>query len=162
VNLEDAIRNLVNTGFGEPTKIVEQIHRRFDEAWLAEQLLAYADDFIRDVAVREIGLRRRQETRKIRSGDPNSGAKVKVTYTWIPDVGYRPVGELTLDEVLARRDYYDRLIGDLAVWRRWWSEVADLMQYEAATLVKDLDAQLPPWPESKSDSLDVIELLEAA
>lgn len=149
MNLHEAIVNLVGTGESDPLTIAQKITKRNDKHWLSSELLALSEDLIAEMARQELGRVRRSREVALRPGDQLASGEMKIAKSWVPGFGYKPVGELTEADLIAKAAWYDK--ASLALSRRalWCREVVTLMQSEGVEKLGALKAALPVLPEAE-------------
>ena len=147
MNLEEAIAQLIGLGEKDPLVIARKIEERQGHAWLVEQLSAYAEDLVAELARQRLGSRRRTAEVAIRPGDPITSAEMKIATTFIPGVGWKKYADLTADDLDVRASMYDRLATAMGVRSAWCREVAGLMRAEGVRTLGKLKADLPVLPE---------------
>jgi len=149
VNLHEAITSLVNTGESDPLTIAKKIAKRNDKHWLSTELLALAEDLIAEMARQELGRVRRSREVALRPGDQLASAEMKIAKSWVPGFGYKPVGELTEADLVAKATWYERAASALSIRALWCREVVSLMQSEGVAKLGALKAALPVLPDAE-------------
>lgn len=147
VGLDEAIDQLVSTGEKDPLTIARKIIERNNKHWLRAQLEAYAEDFVSDMARHRLGAIRRVSEIALRPGDQKTTGELKLASVWIPNVGYKPFGRVTVDDLRAKAAFYDKLAFASVRRSQWCVEVASMMEAEGAETLGNLKAALPLLPE---------------
>lgn len=156
MTLDEAIAQMVNLGESDPLTIARKIVEKNDKQWLAKELVAHSDDFISEMARRQLGAVRRSAELALRPGDQLSSAEMKIAKRWIPGVGWTRVADLTIDDLEKLAAWYAKLANASLKRTHWCREVVVLMKAEGVETLGKLQAALPPLPD------DMDELGEAA
>lgn len=106
MTLDEAIIKLLDDGVYDPANIAQEIERRYDKKWLANELLTHSPEII---AIRTRNLYR--AWRKARhSGKQHDHERQRVidlygAQVWIPGEGYKTERECTAPDLIAAAAY---------------------------------------------------------
>lgn len=153
MNLEEAIAQLIELGEKDPLEIARKLSRQQGDVWLGEQLVAYAESLVAEIARQRLGSMRRSAQVALRPGDTIDSSELKLRSFWVPEIGYKRANDLTPDDLLARAAWNETLA--LAIWgqARWCRDVAALMVSEGAKVLGRLKAPLPALGDGSAGEL---------
>jgi len=146
MNLEEAILQLIELGEKDPLVIARKLEERDTNGWLAEQMFAYREQFLSELARHRLGSQRRSSQLALRPGDVLATAELKLRSVWVPEQGWTRAADMTVDDVDARAAYLERLSWSIGSQAAWFREAASLMRAEGAKTLGRLKASLPPLP----------------
>jgi hypothetical protein len=151
VNLQEAISQQITLGQKDPLEIARRIGNQFGPEWISGQLLPYAEDFISDMARRQLGARRRAAEVALRPGNDVANAEFGLVSMWIPGsdgVGFwKRAADLTAEDLEARARRYDGLALGSMKRAKWLREVVSMMAAEGVRTLGLLQAALPSLPD---------------
>lgn len=154
MTLDEAIRQLISLGYGDPVAIAEQLEARHGVDWLTQQLSDHRHDILAELARKRLGSVRRSAELALRPGDQMASETMKIAKTWVPGDGWKRVSDLTLTDLQAKATWY-RSLAQAAVRRAaWCEEVIGMMQSEGVKLLGALQSALPPLPPEEGLALD--------
>jgi hypothetical protein len=143
VTLRDAIQQLVNLGEKDPREILEKLRDRNGDEWLRDEVAELAEEFVLEIARQELGRRRRaSEISRVVQGDNTTG-EIKIQSKWIPVVGYKAIGDLTVADCRAVADHYRQLEHAAGTRFRAYNALANLMEEQGVSLVREVRGVLP-------------------
>lgn len=136
MTLDEAIRAEIDAGLVDPHAIAAKIMGR-DRRWLTKELLAIGLEVIADRARHEIRMARH-------ASEPRPLAVNPVVAKWpsligqsvnVPDLGWKPIADLTADDCRAVAAHYRKLEGSARVRAEFYESAADRIEIEGvATL----------------------------
>lgn len=145
LDLDEIIRQYVSLGEKDPLNILKRIEKEHGDN-LGSLLIPYAEEIIRERAVRALSARRRTcETALSRDDSEVAQQHVKMASVWIPDVGWKRYADCTAEEIEERARYYEEMGSMMLAKASWCREVAMLMRVEGADTLGELDT-IPPIP----------------
>ena len=150
MNLEEAIAQLIGLGEKDPLVIARKLETQYGHDWVVEQISAYAEDLVAELARQRLGALRRTAEVAIRPGDPITSSEMKLKSIWISGVGYKRVADVTPEDLDARAAMYDRLMRGMGMRAEWCRETAALMRAEGARTLGKLKTALPVLPDDAS------------
>jgi hypothetical protein len=142
------VAQMVNLGHSDPLEIAQTLIDRNRED-LVDLLMPWAEDFIRDMARRQLGAVRRSAELQLRPGDQLASSQLKIAKAWVPGLGYKVAAQLTVDDLEARASWYENFAHASLRRAVWCREVAGLMRGEGARTLGKLKVALPPLPDSE-------------
>lgn len=153
MSIEEAIAQLIGLGEKDPLTIVDKLVHRYGEDWLREQSALRAHDVSADLARQMLGSVRRSSEIALRTGDQMSSSELKLRSYWVPESGYKRAADLTVDDLLVRASFYDKLAHASGIRAAWCRDVAGLMVAEGVKTLGKLKATLPMLPDDPSGAL---------
>lgn len=147
IDLEGAIEEIIDEGIRDPAAITRLLAERHGEAWVWGQLMARAEEFIAEISRRLLARHRPTSTALVlRPGDSGNLSRIRARLFWIPSVGYKPLSEVTSQDMRARAVFYENLSVRSRQAQHWCLNVADLMDSEGVRTLAELRVELPPLP----------------
>lgn len=149
MTLDEAIAQLVDLGEYDPLTIAQKVESRHGREWLAEQLLAYAQEIVQDRARHVMRSTTRSTEVAIRPGDVVSSAVLKTKKYWVPGEGWKPAKDMTPADFEARGRWYQRLSVAHAIMAAWCFEVSGLLRDTGAKTLREFKGTLPELPDAE-------------
>ncbi len=146
MNLDEAIGNLIELGEMDPLVIARKIEERHGAEWLHDELAACAEQLVAGIARQRLGSVRRSAEVALRPGDEMSQAEMKIAKVWVPEEGWKVAANLTIEDLIAKAIWYERLMSAAGIRAQWLREVAQMMIEDGAKKLGALKRPLPPLP----------------
>ncbi len=144
MNLDEAVGNLVELGELDPLVIARKVEQRNGREWLGEELLARAEQIVAEIARQQLGAFRRSAEVALRPGDEMSQAEMKIAKVWVPEEGWKVAANLTVEDLIAKAVWYERLMSAAGMRAQWLREVAGMMVEDGVKKLGGLKRPLPP------------------
>ena len=143
MTLEEAILSVIDEGVLNPADIAEVIETRYDEKWLATELLASSRLIIAHMSRQLIGLHRRRgegsaEEAKRDHHDPLTDL------IWVPGIGYKRKADLSATECRLVAANYRRLADLMGAKAEPYETWAVMIEEAGVQTVSDLGAAALP------------------
>lgn len=155
MHLDDAIEQLVVLGERDPIDIARKIIDRNGEDWVGKELLDMAEDVIAIYARMKLGSRRRSAEVALYPGDYVSEGRMKLAKFWVPGSGWKQVGELNAQDLLAKADWYANFRRAAARREIWCRKTAELLDEQGVTTISQLEVPLPALPDADEELLSL-------
>lgn len=106
MTLHEAIEQLVNLGEKDPHEIAKKLRERHGDRWMSQQAALLADDVATNLARQMLGSRRRTAQLVVPAPQRGSWGELLLTAKWVPNVGWKRIGDLTADDCSAVASHY--------------------------------------------------------
>ena len=156
MTLEEAIEQQISLGIQDPLTMVKNIRGDMGDDWWIEQLIVYGDDFVAQMARLRIGSECRATLALVSAGsDDLSSDQIRIKSIWIPEVGYKAVGKVTVDEWRLRGKWMMALAVGVTKQAAWALANAEVLEKHGVNMANNLPqgVALPPLP--SIDDLDL-------
>lgn len=145
MTLQEAIEQAINLGEKDPRAIAATLRKRYDDKWLASELMQIADDVISG------------EARKILSGERRSSQSLgkigslpkrdlMLQAAWLPGLGWIEFGKFTTANFETLALQYRKGAAALSRYAEWCEASAALMREQEVAEFRQVKGQLPALP----------------
>lgn len=144
MTLEAGIAQLIELGEKDPLLIARKLEQQQGHEWITEQLSAYAEQLVAELARQRLGSLRRSAQIALRPGDVKAQGELKIRSFWVPNFGWKVAADLTSSDLIARAEWNEKFAAAVMRQSTWLREVAGLMVAEGVKTLGRLKAALPP------------------
>lgn len=145
-DLAAAIRQQISLGHRDPLAIYRKIEDLYGTEWLTNQLFAYREDIVSEIARHELGNQRRTTFAAVaRRKNVRKHEKLLAT-VFVPGAGAKALGDCTVDDLHAVVGMYDRIEQASRRYRLFYEDVLARMAAQGAATVRELKGALPDVP----------------
>lgn len=137
---------LIELGEKDPLLIARKIEAQQGRDWLAEQLAAYAEQLVAEIARQRLGSLRRSAQIALRPGDEVAQSELKLRSFWIPSQGWKRAADVTAEDLLERAAWNERFASAVMVQAKWCRDVAQLLIDQGARTLGRFKGDLPALP----------------
>lgn len=145
MTLREAIEQAITLGERDPHEIAVKIRARYDDGWLATELVSVADDVIADLSRQMIASSRRSSLSLARVG---SLAKrdLMLQAAWLPGIGWVEFGKFKAEDFDRLAGTYRKAARALDRYAAWCESSAALMRAQGVAEFRQVKGELPALP----------------
>lgn len=150
MNLEEAISQLIDLGEKDPIELARTLGKRYDDKWLAAELLAHSETIVAEMARQLLGSRRRSLTLPAVLKASATKRDVMLAAIFIPGEGWKALGDCTAEDLASREQFYLRAASSMVAWASWCRACIEAMREQGVAELSKLKGELPELPEAEA------------
>jgi hypothetical protein len=141
LTLDELIERLISVGLKDPLEIARKAIKEQGEDWILAQLAERSEDIVAEFARHRLGSHRRSHeiVRLDRAQEPEFMLQAK----WVPEVGWKRIGDLTADDCELIASHYESLSRATAIRAQLFRQFAQLIRTENVATLGGVSVQLP-------------------
>lgn len=145
LSLDDAIKDAFDKGQHDPEGILKFIEKKHGETWLNTEVMLIAEEAVRGriraflMQFRRDGYR---EAMNVSSTD-TSGQAILRSSKYVPDFGWKLIGELTAEDCRKIAAHYHMLASRNALYAELFTTFASIIEEEGAGMLGEVKRDLP-------------------
>lgn len=145
MTLREAIEQAISLGERDPRAIAERIRGRYDNKWLAKELLEVADELLADEARRVLASQRRSSLSIARVNQVER-SELMLRAAWLPGIGWVEFGKFKPEDFDHLAATYRKGAAALTRYAEWCESAAALMREQNAAEFREVSGDLPALP----------------
>jgi hypothetical protein len=148
-SLEAEIQRLINLGDKDPLVIARKIDKRQDPQWIKDELYALREEIISEIARGRINSQRHSLMTALRKNKDVKKAELLLLGEWVPNAGWKRLGDWTEADLRSRERYYLKISGTASRLAAWCNDCIELMRAEEVPTLGKVKAPLPELAEAE-------------
>jgi hypothetical protein len=146
--LDSAIESLINLGEKDPLVIARKLKKRYGNDWVVAELMARDEEILAEMARLRLGNLRRSAVKSVSiTHAPKQRSELMIASMWVPNVGWKKVGDLTPEDLRKRAHFHMALSLRNEQIAQWCNECADEIEKEGVQTMGDLHV-IPSLPDA--------------
>lgn len=150
MTLEEAIEQIVKLGEKDPLEIARKVIRRYDEKWLAAELVGHGEEIVAEIARQRLGHNRRSSVAALPAVLTGKKPKreIMLASIFIPGVGHKALGDCTAADHAAREQFYLNISDSALRWAAYHGEWKAAILAQGVERTSQVKGPLPELQEA--------------